>query len=289
MPQIPTRNIKVNSEENIAGMRKACALAREVLDIVAAHVRPGVTTDYLDQICFAEAVKRDCYPSPLGYHGYPKSICTSVNEVICHGIPDQYVLQDGDIINLDVTLFHRGYHGDLNMTYPVGPKARENEQAMTLIKTARQCLDIAIALCGPGIPYGALGHVIEPVAEARGCSVVRNYTGHGIGKDMFHGPPTVFHHRTKKAYGVMKPGHIFTIEPMLNLGSDWRDVSWPDDWTVASKSGQWSAASEETLLITETGVEVLTAQGGAKSYDTTNRRQAWARAEQAKAEAAKKN
>lgn len=139
----------------------------------------------------------------------------------------------------------------------------------------RDCLDAAISLCGPGIPYGAIGHVIQPLAEARGCAVVKRYTGHGIGR-YFHGSPTIFHHKTKKSYGVMQPGHIFTIEPMLNLGEKWQDLSWPDDWTVSTTDGAWSAAAEETLLITETGVEVLTAQGGAKVYDTTKRRQAWA-------------
>ena len=166
-----------------------------------------------------------------------------------------------------------------NATYTVGPKAEANEDAVKLIKTARSCLDAAIALCGPGIPSGAIGHVIQPLAEARGCAVVKRYTGHGIGR-FFHGAPTIFHHRTKKAYGVMQPGHIFTIEPMLNLGDNWRDVSWPDDWTVATVDGAWSAAAEETLLITENGVEVLTAQGGPKKYDTTKRRQIWAQQQQ---------
>ena len=184
-----------------------CQLARESLDIIAEMVRPGVTTDEIDKRLVQAAIERRCYPSPLGYHGYPKSVCTSVNEIICHGIPDQRPLQDGDIINLDVTLFHEGFHGDLNATYPVGEAARQSEPLMRLIRTARECLDSAIAICGPGMPYAEIGHVIEPIAVKNGCCVVRNYTGHGIGR-VFHGPPTVYHHPTKKAYGVMQPGHV---------------------------------------------------------------------------------
>lgn len=193
-----SRNIKVNSQKDQDGVRKAAKLAREVLEIAASKIAPGVTTDEIDKVVFDEAIKRDCYPSPLGYHGYPKSVCTSVNEIICHGIPDQRPLQDGDIINLgeyslghgwragkrltessiehfqlDVTLYHRGYHGDLNATYPVGPKAEANEADMLLIKTARECLDAAIAICGPGVPFAEIGRVIQPMAEAKGCAVVK--------------------------------------------------------------------------------------------------------------------
>lgn len=160
-------------------------------------VRPGITTDQLDEALVQAATERKCYPSPLGYHGYPKSVCTSVNEVICHGIPDQRPLRDGDIINLDVTLYHNGFHGDLNATYPVGDKARSSEPLMRLIRTARECLDAAIAICGPGMPYAEIGRVIQPIAEAHGCCVVKGYTGHGIGR-VFHGPPPVYHHPTKK-------------------------------------------------------------------------------------------
>ncbi|KAJ1027227.1 hypothetical protein NDA18_003238 [Ustilago nuda] len=268
---LQSRNIKVNNANDQEGVRKAATLAREVLEICASHAKPGVTTDELDKIVFAEAIKRDCYPSPLGYHGYPKSVCTSVNEVICHGIPDQRPLDDGDILNIDVTLFHKGYHGDLNATFPIGPKAESDSDSMKLIRVARECLDAAIAICGPGVPYGEIGRVIQPLAESQGCAVVKNYTGHGI-SNCFHAAPTVYHHATKKSYGVMKPGHIFTIEPMLNLGTEWRDLSWPDDWTVATVDGARSAAAEETLLITDTGVEILTAKGGPTHIDTTERR-----------------
>ncbi|GAC76785.1 mitochondrial/plastidial beta-ketoacyl-ACP reductase [Moesziomyces antarcticus T-34] len=269
---LESRNIKVNTQADQDGVRKSATLAREVLEIAASHIKPGVTTDEIDKVVFAEAIKRDCYPSPLGYHGYPKSVCTYVAlPVICHGIPDQRPLEDGDILNIDVTLFHKGYHGDLNATFPVGKKAEEDAESMKLIRVARECLDAAINICGPGVPYGEIGRVIQPLAEAEGCAVVKNYTGHGI-SNCFHAAPTIYHHATKKSYGVMKPGHIFTIEPMLNLGSEWRDLSWPDDWTVATVDGARSAAAEETLLITETGVEILTAKGGPRHIDTTERR-----------------
>ncbi|UZJ51335.1 hypothetical protein CBS101457_000655 [Exobasidium rhododendri] len=268
---LSSRNIKVNNQKDQDGVRKAAKLAREVLEVAASKIAPGVTTDEIDKVVFEEAIKRDCYPSPLGYHGYPKSVCTSVNEIICHGIPDQRPLKDGDIVNLDVTLYHHGYHGDLNSTYPVGPKAEASEADMRLIKTTRECLDAAIAICGPGVPYADIGRVIQPIAEGKGLAVVKKYTGHGI-SNVFHSAPTVYHHRTKKAYGIMQVGHIFTIEPMLNIGNEWRDLSWPDDWTVSTIDGANSAASEETLLITETGVEILTARGGSKSIDTRENR-----------------
>ncbi|KAE8269304.1 hypothetical protein A4X09_0g3027 [Tilletia walkeri] len=267
-----SRNIRVNTAADQEGVRKAAILGREVLMAVAAAAKPGVTTDELDKICFEEAIKRDTYPSPLGYHGYPKSVCTSVNEVICHGIPDQRPLEDGDTLNIDVTLYHNVLFPLIrNATFPIGPKAENDEEKMLLIRTARECLDAAIAICGPGVPFAEIGKVIQPLAESRGCAVVKNYTGHGIGR-FFHGAPTVFHHRTKKAWGTMQPGHIFTIEPMINLGSNWKDLSWPDDWTVSTVDGAHSAAAEETLLITEHGVEILTAEGGPKVLDTREER-----------------
>lgn len=195
-------------------------------------------------------------------------------------------MEDGDILNIDVTLYHKGYHGDLNATFPIGEKGTADVDSMKLIRVARECLDAAIAICGPDVPYGEIGRVIQPLAEAQGCAVVKNYTGHGI-SNCFHAAPTIFHHATKKAYGIMKPGHIFTIEPMLNLGSEWRDLSWPDDWTVTTVDGARSAAAEETLLITETGVEILTAKGGPKHIDTTERRAQLH--EQIKAREARKN
>jgi len=230
-------------------------LAREVLDIAAAAVRPGITTDAIDLIVHEATIQRNAYPSPLNYRNFPKSVCTSVNEVICHGIPDQRKLQEGDIVNIDVSLYYDGYHGDLNATYPVG---RIDEESEKLIRVTRECLDNAIKLCKPGALFRDLGKAIEPIARSNGCSVVRTYTGHGI-NDLFHTAPNIPHYAKNKAPGTMKAGMVFTIEPMINLGSNWGDLHWPDNWTATTTDGKRSAQFEETLLITETGVEVLTA------------------------------
>lgn len=271
-----SRNIRTNTPEEVAGIRQSAILARQVLTAARDAIAIGATTDSIDKVVFREAIARDCYPSPLGYHGYPKSVCTSVNECICHGIPDQRPLQRDDIINIDVTLYHKGFHGDLNATWAVEPSAHpEGSEGQRLIKTARSCLDAAISICGPGVPYGEIGKVIQPLAESAGFAVVRRYTGHGVGK-VFHGAPTVFHHKTKKAWGIMEVGHVFTIEPMISatpppVGAG--DLSWPDDWTVTTTDGAHSAAAEETLAITPHGVEILTAEGGPKVIDTREERE----------------
>jgi len=246
---------RVLSGEEQERMRTVCRLAREVLDIAASHIRPGITTDEIDQIVHNAIIERNAYPSPLNYRNFPKSVCTSVNEVICHGIPDQRKLQEGDILNIDVTLFYEGYHGDLNETYPVGIV---DDDSKKLIRTARECLDEAIKLCKPGALFRDLGKTIEPIARSNGCAVVRTYTGHGI-NDLFHCSPNVPHYAKNKAVGTMKPGMVFTIEPMINLGHNWGEVHWPDNWTATTVDGKKSAQFEETLLITEKGVDVLTA------------------------------
>lgn len=206
-----SRNIKINSPQDCEGVRKASILARQVLTLALEAVKTGITTDEIDKLVFREAIKRDCYPSPLGYHGYPKSVCTSVNEVICHGIPDRRPLQGSDVINIDVTLYHKGYHGDLNATRPVDPTLHPPESSSAkLIRVARECLDRSIAICGPGVPYGEVGKIIQPHAEENGFGVVKNYTGHGVGK-VFHGAPTIFHHKTKKSWGIMEVGHVSRV------------------------------------------------------------------------------
>ncbi|THG98413.1 hypothetical protein EW145_g7431 [Phellinidium pouzarii] len=237
----------LNSEEQ----EKMRTLAREVLDIAAAAIKPGITTDEIDEIVHEETIKRNAYPSPLNYLCFPKSVCTSINEAICHGIPDRRKLLDGDIVNI-------GYHGDLNETYAVGDI---NDDSKKLIRTTRECLDEAIKICKPGALFRDIGKVIEPIAKRNGFSIVRNYTGHGI-NDLFHcNPRNIPHYAANKAVGTMKAGMTFTIEPMLNIGT-WDGIHWPDDWTYTTADGKRSAQFEETLLITETGVEVLTA--GAK-------------------------
>ncbi|KIM49149.1 hypothetical protein M413DRAFT_15318 [Hebeloma cylindrosporum] len=247
----PPRILSLEEQEK---MRTVCRLTREVLDIAAAAVRPGVTTDEIDEIVHNATIARNAYPSPLGYRNFPKSVCTSVNEVICHGIPDQRKLREGDIINIDVSVYYDGFHGDLNETYPVG---EIDEDSKGLIRTTRESLDAAIKLCRPGALFRDLGKAIEPVARANGCAVVRTYTGHGV-NNLFHGAPNIPHYAKNKAVGTMKPGMCFTIEPMLNLGTNWADVHWPDNWTATTIDGKRSAQFEDTLLITETGVEILT-------------------------------
>ncbi|TQV96744.1 methionine aminopeptidase 1 [Cordyceps javanica] len=217
-------------------MRKVCQLSREVLDIVAA----------------------ESYPSPLNYRNFPKSLCTSPNEVVCHGIPDQRVLLDGDILNLDISIFHEGYHADLNETYYVGDRAKADPDNVRLIETTRECLDAAIKIVKPGTPIREFGEVIEKMANERGCTVVSTWGGHGINTN-FHPPPWIPHYAKNKAVGVCKAGMAFTIEPILALGKP-KELYWPDKWTNATVDGKRTAQFEHTLLVTNDGVEVLTAR-----------------------------
>ncbi|KAB5584908.1 peptidase M24, structural domain-containing protein [Coniochaeta sp. 2T2.1] len=220
-------------------MRKVCRLAREVLDIAAAALRPGITTDEIDEIVHKACIERNSYPSPLNYNHFPKSVCTSVNEVICHGIPDKRILLDGDIVNLDVTLYHDGYHGDLNETYYVGEKAKADPDTVRVVEAARECLDLAIKEVKPGTLFREFGNIIEKHAKARNCSVIRTYVGHGI-NSVFHCPPNIPHYAKNKAVGECKPGMTFTIEPMIALGK-YRDVTWPDNWTSTTIDGKLTA------------------------------------------------
>jgi len=238
------------------GLRHACAMGREVLDAAGKALRPGVTTDEIDRIVHEACIERDCYPSPLNYYNFPKSVCTSVNEVICHGIPDYREIQDGDIVNIDVTTFNKGgYHGDLNETFLVG---NVDEDGKKLVKTAFECLQNALAMVKPGTLYRDLGTKIHKTATAQKCSVNRTYCGHGIGS-LFHTAPNVPHYHKNKAKGIMKPGHVFTVEPMINLGGQ-ADRTWDDHWTAVTSDGKRSAQFEHTVLVTETGCEILTAR-----------------------------
>ncbi|EGW35783.1 uncharacterized protein SPAPADRAFT_58988 [Spathaspora passalidarum NRRL Y-27907] len=250
--------IPVLTPKEITKIRKCAKVSREILDITASHIKPGVTTDELDAILHRECVKRNAYPSPLNYYNFPKSCCTSVNEVICHGIPDKTKLQDGDIVNLDVTIYYLGFHSDLNETYYVGDKAKCNPDIVRLVETTRESLDLAIQAVKPGIAFRDLGAIIEKHAHENNCSVVRTYCGHGCGA-LFHCQPNVPHYAKNKAVGIAKPGMVFTIEPMLNLGT-FKDLQWPDNWTAVTQDGKFSAQFEHMLLVTEDGVEVLTAR-----------------------------
>ncbi|CDR44104.1 CYFA0S13e03488g1_1 [Cyberlindnera fabianii] len=250
-----TSKIPIYNEEELKMIRKAADIGREVLDIAAAAAKVGVTTDAIDEIVHRETIARGGYPSPLNYYNFPKSVCTSVNEVICHGIPDKRPLKDGDILNIDISVYYQGYHADLNETYYIGTPSKE---AINVVETARECLDLAIATCKPGVTFRSLGDVIEKHAKANGCSVVRSFCGHGTGK-YFHCAPSVAHYARNKSPGIMKPGMVFTIEPMINVGT-YKDICWPDDWTVTTSDGKLSAQFEHELLVTETGVEVLSAR-----------------------------
>lgn len=253
-----TGKITILQEHEINKMRKVGKISRQVLDKVASHIKPGVTTDELDAILHKECVARGAYPSPLNYYNFPKSMCTSVNEVICHGIPDQRKLEDGDILNLDITIYLYGYHSDLNETYYVGDKAKCDPDIVRLVETTREALDLAISKVKPGLIFRELGSVIEDHATKNGCSVVRTYCGHGINQ-LFHCQPNIPHYAKNKAIGIAKPGMVFTIEPMLCLGTH-RDLTWPDGWTAATQDGKYSAQFEHMMLVTEDGCEVLTAR-----------------------------
>jgi methionyl aminopeptidase len=247
--------IHVCTKKEIRGIRAACKLGREILDLAHSLVRPGITTDEIDRVVHAAIIARGAYPSPLNYHNFPKSLCTSVNEVICHGIPDARPLEDGDIVNLDVTVYYKGYHGDLNETYCVGNVEPKHKK---LIEVTYNALQEAIQQVKPGAMCREFGDLISRSTGKAGFSVVRAYCGHGIGS-LFHSTPSIPHYGKNKAIGVLKPGMVFTIEPMINEGG-WQDETWPDEWTSVTRDGKRSAQFEHTLLVTETGVEILTAR-----------------------------
>jgi methionyl aminopeptidase len=250
----PSRNERlVKSSEIVAKMRKAGLAAGEVLDAVAAAIQPGVTTDELDQVAHDAYIARGGYPSPLGYKGFPKSVCTSVNEVICHGIPDDRVLKDGDIVNIDVTIYLNGVHGDTNATFAVG---HIDERSALLMVVTRECLGRAIDVVKPGALTRAIGAAIQAHAESEGFGVVRTFCGHAIGKE-FHGDLSIPHYDEPRALTVLEPGMTFTIEPMITMGS-WRERIWPDGWTAVTADGLRTAQYEHTMVVTEDGVEILT-------------------------------
>lgn len=234
-------------------MRHACRAAAKVLDEISALVRPGVTTDVIDEAAHAAYLRLGGYPSTLNYHGYPKSLCTSVNEVVCHGIPDDRPLHDGDIVNLDVTIYLDGMHGDCSATYAVGDI---DPGSAHLVAVTRECLERGIAAVRPGRPFRAIGQAIEPHAARHGFNVVRRYGGHGIGRS-FHTELHVPHHDDPRATRLMEAGMVFTIEPMLTAGT-FSVREWDDGWTVVTADGKRSAQFEHTILVTETGAEILT-------------------------------
>jgi methionyl aminopeptidase len=253
----PYQGPDVQPPEVVERMRVAGRLAAQALSEVAAHITPGVTTDELDRIGHEFLCDNGAYPSTLGYRGFPKSLCTSVNEVICHGIPDSTVLRDGDIVNIDITAFVTldgiGVHGDTDATYPVG---EVDEESRLLVERTRQALDRAIAAVRPGRRLNVIGRVIESYARRFGYGVVRDFTGHGV-HTSFHSGLVVPHYDDPRADMVLQPGMTFTIEPMLNLGTpDW--TMWDDGWTVVTADLRRSAQFEHTLVVTDDAAEVLT-------------------------------
>jgi len=235
-------------------IRESGRIAAQAVEAVGAAIRPGVTTDDLDVIAHEFLVAHDAYPSTVGYRGYPKSVCTSLNEVICHGIPDDTVLQDGDIINLDITAFKNGVHGDLNKTFVVGTAAPE---VADLVERTQEALFRGIKAVAPGRQINVIGRAIESYAKRFGYGVVRDFTGHGVGT-AFHSGLVIPHYDAAPHFDtVMEPGMVFTIEPMLTLGTvEWDQ--WSDDWTVTTKDKSWTAQFEHTLVVTERGADILT-------------------------------
>ena len=240
--------------EELTRMRRACAAAREVLEEVLDAVKPGVTTEELDVIAHEASIRRGGYPSPLGYRGFPKSLCTSINEVICHGIPDpERVLKDGDIINCDVTLFLDGMHGDCSETVFVGTPSQE---AADLVDFTYKSLMAAIEVVRPGKKLNEIGKVISRMAKSAGYSVVRDFSGHGIGP-VFHMAPHVVHYYERSNYATIKEGMTFTIEPMINIGEFYADTL-DDGWTALTLDRSLSAQFEHTIYVGKKGADILT-------------------------------
>ncbi|HKT31965.1 MAG TPA: type I methionyl aminopeptidase [Gammaproteobacteria bacterium] len=250
--------VTIKSAEEQAKMRVAGRLAAEVLDRIAAYVQPGVTTEELDRVCHDYIVNvQHAIPANVGYHGFPKTLCTSVNHVVCHGIPGDRKLKHGDILNIDVTVIKDGFHGDTSKMYYVG---EPSVAARRLVQVTHDAMLTGIEMVKPGVQLGDIGHAIQRYAEEHGYSVVREYCGHGIGR-VYHEDPQVLHYGTPGTGLELQPGMTFTIEPMVNAGK--RHVRLlPDGWTVVTKDHSLSAQWEHTLLVTASGHEVLTARAG---------------------------
>jgi len=252
-------SITIKTPEEIEKMRVAGRLAAEVLEMIAPSVVPGVTTNELDRICHDYIVnEQKAIPAPLNYHGFPKSICTSINQVVCHGIPSDKKLKDGDIVNLDITVIKDGYHGDTSMMFYVGEVA---PHARRLCEITQECMYMGIKLVRPGARLGDIGQVIQQYAESNHYSVVREYCGHGIGLE-FHEDPQVLHYGRAGTGEVLEEGMCFTIEPMINAGKRQVKLNKRDGWTVETADRRLSAQYEHTILVTADGYEVLTLRSG---------------------------
>jgi len=250
--------VTIKTPDEIEKMRTAGRLAAEVLRMIAPHIQPGVTTGELDRICHDYIVnEQQAIPAPLNYKGFPKSICTSVNHVVCHGIPGEKRLKKGDLINIDITVIKDGFHGDTSKMFFVG---EPSIQAKRVADISHECMLLGISQIRPGARLGDIGHAIQSHAEAQGCSVVREYCGHGIGR-VFHEDPQVLHYGRPGTGLELVAGMTFTVEPMINAGK--KEVRLlPDNWTVVTRDHSLSAQWEHTVLVTETGYEVLTKLAG---------------------------
>ena len=244
----------IKSADQVEKIRAAGKIAAEAIALVGANAKAGVTTDELDKLAHEYMVSQGAYPSTLGYRGFPKSCCTSINEVICHGIPDDTVLEEGDIMNVDITAFKDGFHGDSNATFLIGDVSQE---VADLVERTKEALDRAIAVVMPGRPINVIGRTIESYAKRFNYGVVRDFTGHGIG-EAFHSGLVIPHFDAAPNYSnTMEVGMVFTIEPMLTLGTHEWDI-WSDNWTVTTKDKSITAQFEHTLVVTESGARVLT-------------------------------
>ncbi|MCU0657782.1 MAG: type I methionyl aminopeptidase [Polyangiaceae bacterium] len=251
-------SVEIKSTREIEAIRVSGRMAAETLMLVGSRLRAGMTTEEINRIVHDDTIRRGAIPSPLNYHGFPKSVCTSINHVVCHGIPrHDEVLRDGDIINVDVTTFHGGVHGDTSATFYIGTPS---DEARKVTEAARQALALGIAQVRENARLGDIGAAIQEFAEGQGLGVVRDYTGHGIGR-RFHEPPSV-HHYGKRGSGIrLKAGMVFTIEPMINLGTYEVDLL-ADKWTVITRDRKLSAQFEHTIVVTKTGCEILTQRPG---------------------------
>ncbi|MDR0942162.1 MAG: type I methionyl aminopeptidase [Holosporales bacterium] len=246
-------DIKIHTLEDLEHMRKAGALAREVLNFIEPYVKEGITTDELNSLCHDFITSRGAVPATLGYHGFTKSICASVNNVVCHGIPGAYRLKTGDIINIDVTVILNGWHGDTSKTFIVG---KCTKLAENLVSIAKQALQIGIDAVKPYGYFGDIGKAIQKFVDEYGFGIARDYCGHGIGRE-FHSSPAVLHYDSNKKGDQILPGMFFTIEPMINAGSHKTKVL-KDNWTVVTSDKSLSAQFEHTIAVTENSVEILT-------------------------------
>ncbi|HTQ48918.1 MAG TPA: type I methionyl aminopeptidase [Polyangiaceae bacterium] len=251
--------VEIKSPREIELMRKVCQLAAETLLVAGDQIRPGMTTLDVDRIVHEHTLSQGARPAPLHYKGFPKSVCTSINDVVCHGIPDATVLRNGDIVNVDVTHVYEGFHGDTSATFYIGTPS---PQARHVTEVARKALDMGIAEVKEGARLGDIGAAIQEYVEAQGCSVVRDFVGHGIGRK-FHDAPQVKHYGKRGTGERVRAGMTFTIEPMVNLGGWEVEVDPGDKWTVRTADGSLSAQFEHTVLVTKTGVEILTARNRA--------------------------